>query len=162
MKILGVDPGLSATGYGLINSTGNKITPLDWGVIRSPKTELPLRLNRIYTSLCEVIENSKPDIVAVEEVFSGKNPRTGLLMGHARGVILLAAAQSGFEVREFPTRLIKKSVTGRGGATKDQVSYMVKKLLNITSENLPEDAADALAAAICCVFREKYSTLGMK
>ncbi|MFC2150206.1 crossover junction endodeoxyribonuclease RuvC [Calditrichota bacterium] len=154
MIILGVDPGLSATGYGAINVSGNQLTPLTWGVIRSKGKELGIRLLNIHQQLSQIIDLQRPDIVAVEEVFSGKNPRTAIVMGHARGVILLAVEESGAKLNEFPTRLIKQSVVGRGGASKQQVEYMVRRLLNLGTADLAEDASDALAVAICCHFKQ--------
>ncbi|MDP8238113.1 MAG: crossover junction endodeoxyribonuclease RuvC [Candidatus Hatepunaea meridiana] len=155
MIVLGIDPGLSATGYGIIERTGNRITPLNWGVIRSSKETLPVRLKKIYNKLNTIIEEYSPDIVAIEDIYTGRNPRSGLRLGHARGVAILAAAQSDYPVKEYPAATVKQAVVGHGRASKQQVGFMVRKLLNLGEAKIAEDAADALAVAICCLFREK-------
>ena len=153
MKIIGIDPGLAATGYGIIQRNGNRITPLGWGVIRSGGESLPQRLVKIFDEVSVVFREHRPAVVAVEEIFTGRNPRTALKMGHARGVVLLAAAQGGYPVQEYSTATIKQSVVGHGRASKQQVGYMVVKLLGLSGEELPEDASDALAAALCCLLK---------
>lgn len=154
MIVVGIDPGLTATGFGVVESTGNRMTPLDWGVIRSDAATLAGRLSDIHSKIAEVIGNRKPDIVAVEEIFLSRNARSALLMGHARGVALLAAGESGCAVREYPANSVKQAVVGRGGAAKEQVQYMVVRLLGLTGRKLPADASDALAVAICCIIKE--------
>ena len=158
MRVVGIDPGLSATGYGIVERKGNLITPLDWGVIRSASS-LPIaqRLKKIYDQLTAVLKEQTPDMVAVEDIYSGLNPRSGLKLGHARGAAILAAAQDGYEVREYPAATVKQAVVGRGRASKQQVEYMVKKLLNLGDAKIAEDAADALAVALCCLLRERFS-----
>jgi len=152
--ILGIDPGLTVTGYGVIRSEGNRIAPLDWGAIRSGSGPLAERLVGIYTELTAVILKHKPDLASVEDIFLGRNPRSALLMGHARGVALLAAAHQKVPVCEYPTAVIKQSVVGGGRAAKEQVSYMVIRLLGLGGDvKLQADAADALAAALCCVIK---------
>jgi crossover junction endodeoxyribonuclease RuvC len=117
---------------------------------------LAQRLEKIYDGLTEVLSLQKPDVVAIEDIFLGRNPRSALLMGHARGAALLAVARAGYPVREYPTALIKQSVVGRGRASKQQVDFMVTRLLGLAGARLPEDAADALAAALCCIIRRDF------
>lgn len=155
MKVVGIDPGLTATGYGIVERIGNRVTPLGWGVIRSGSGSMAERLDKIYEKIVTVLGEQFPDLVGVEDIFTGCNPRSGLKLGHARGVILLAAARGGFSVKEYPSATVKQAVVGNGRASKQQVSYMVRKLLNLKDEILPEDAADALAVALCCLIREK-------
>ena len=157
--MLGIDPGLTATGYGVVESTGNRMTPLEWGVIRSSADSLAGKLSDIYSRLIDVIVRRRPDLVAVEEIFLSRNARSALLMGHARGAAILAAGANGRPVREYPANTVKQAVAGRGGAAKEQVGYMVLRLLNLGSEKLPPDASDALAAAICCIMKEVSANL---
>jgi len=152
--ILGVDPGLSATGYGIIEKKGSRITPLEWGVIRSKPGALADRLAQIYHRLSEIIDRYSPITVAVEEIFTGRNPRSALLLGHARGVALFAGSAHSCSVYEYPARSVKQAVVGRGSATKAQVKFMVRKLLAIEDTVIALDASDALAVALCCLFRE--------
>lgn len=149
MLILGIDPGTQTTGYGLIKKDGRALLHIDNGVI-SPKQKLSLseKLSHIYTELKKIIEATKPDAMAIEEVFLANNARSALILGHARGVAMLAASSSGIPVHEYSTREIKKAVVGYGNADKNQVAQMVKNLLKLP-EVAASDAADALAAAIC-------------
>jgi len=162
MIVAGIDPGLAATGYGAIERVGNKITPLDWGVIRSGKGSLAERLQSIHTGLVEFFNEHHPDLVGVEEIFTGRNPRSALLLGHARGVIMLAATSGGRMVREYPARSVKQAVVGRGAASKEQVRFMVSRILGLGDTRLAMDASDALAVAICCLMRDgvdKYENI---
>lgn len=146
---MGIDPGTVTTGYGVIERRAGRIIHRDNGLIVPPKRrELHDRLKFIYAGLVAVLAEFQPDVVAVESIFAGKNVRSALYLGHARGVILLAAAQSGAEVFDYSPALIKKTVTGRGRADKFQVQMMVKALLGLP-EVPAEDAADALAMSIC-------------
>lgn len=158
MKVLGIDPGLTATGIGVIERSGNKITPLQWGVIRSGKGELADRLQKIYHAVVEITSTHRPDLVGVEDIFTARNPRSALLLGHARGVILIAGSAGGSPVMEYPARSVKLSVAGRGSATKEQVRFMVGKLLSIDSSKIALDASDALAIALCTMMRSTTST----
>jgi len=160
MKVLGIDPGLTATGYGIVERIGNRITPLGWGVIRSGEGSLAERLDCIFSRVTEIISKYHPELVAVEDIFTGRNPRSGLKLGHARGVLILAAARGGYAVREYPAATVKQAVVGHGRASKQQIGYMVGKLLGLEGEKVAEDAADALAVALCCVLREKSVQLG--
>ncbi|MDP8227975.1 MAG: crossover junction endodeoxyribonuclease RuvC [Candidatus Electryoneaceae bacterium] len=155
MKFFGIDPGLTATGYGVVERIGNRLIPIDWGVIRSGKGVLAERLERIYTGLTAKLSEHHPDIVAIEEIFTGRNPRSALLVGHARGVALLAGALGGCPVQEYAATVVKQAVVGNGRASKQQVAFMVGKLLNLQDQSLPADASDALGIAICCLFRSK-------
>ncbi len=150
MRVLGIDPGTEITGYGAVErGKGGSLTHLLSGVIRlKTSLSLPARLLSIRDGLASVIEEVRPDAVAVESVFFGKNFRSSVLLGHARGVALLSAASCGVEVYEYDPKTIKLSVAGYGNAPKDQVQRMVKTLLK-NRELLGPDASDALAAAIC-------------
>ena len=148
--ILGIDPGTAVTGYGVIRAVNNAVSWVDSGVIVSDSS-MPLsgRLLRIYDGISAKIHEHEPQRVCVEEAFYGKNVHTTLVLGHARGVAMLAAAQAGCVVSEYTPREIKKSVTGSGNAGKEQVEYMVKMLLNPKGEKTRQDAYDALAVAMC-------------
>jgi len=155
--LLGVDPGSRATGYGIIQKNGHTLDFVACGVIRpNPKAVLAERLREIYNGLCEVIATHQPNQAAVEDVFVSRNPNTALKLGHARGVILLAIAQNGLAPREFPARLVKKTVAGYGNAAKDQMQQVVRALLCLNKAP-SQDAADALAVAICLAHHEKLS-----
>lgn len=155
MIVLGIDPGTAVTGYGVVARSGDGAVSLrECGVIRSaPRARLPERLREIYEGVAEVIERHAPDAVAVEGVFFGKNVRTAVVLGHARGAILLAAALRELEVAEYPPAEIKSAVVGAGRATKEQVGMMVKQHLRLRDVPRPSDAADAVAVALCHCFR---------
>ena len=160
MIVAGIDPGLANTGFGVIQRTGNRISALDWGVLRSTGS-IPLaeRLEKIYSGLSAAMKKHHPDIVAIEEIFTGRNPRVALLVGHARGVAVLSAAREGYEVREFAARTIKQAVVGRGNASKEQVAYMVNRILGLGDSHLAKDASDALAVAVCCLMKSDKSAI---
>jgi len=148
MIIIGIDPGLGCTGWGVIAADGNRLSHVANGQIRTdPKLALPARLVRLDGELGAVIEAHRPASAAVEEVFLNENPQSTMKLGQARGVILLAAARRGLEVGEYAARLVKKAVVGTGGADKVQVHAMVQRLLPGVSI-AGADAADALAVAI--------------
>ena len=146
--ILGIDPGSRVTGFGLINSNGNKIDHVECGCIRTNESVMQTRLKTIFTELCAVIHKHQPEEAAIEEVFMGKNAGSALKLGQARGVALAACLANDLYVSEYSARKVKQSVVGTGAATKAQVKRMVQILLGIT-ENIAEDSADALAIAIC-------------
>jgi len=148
-RLLGLDPGLRHTGWGVIDVAGNRLTYVADGVVHSRQGDaLAERLVTLFRAVGEVIERFQPDEAAVEESFVNKNPASTLKLGVARGVVLLAPAERGLPVTEYSTNLIKKSVVGVGHADKEQVQMMVRRLLpGCLAEN--PDAADALAAAIC-------------
>lgn len=148
--MLGIDPGTAVTGYGVVAMDGRAMTLVECGVIRTgPKDPLPARLRDIHDGVVELIERHRPDTVAVEDVFYARNVRTTVVLGHARGVILLAAERAGLAIREYPPAEIKKAITGSGAATKEQVQFMVTKLLRLRSAPEPADASDGVAAALC-------------
>jgi crossover junction endodeoxyribonuclease RuvC len=150
MKVLGVDPGVRATGYGVVEGQGGELRLVECGIVRpSARSSLAERLAEIHQGLLEVLERHPPACVAVEDVFYGRNARTAAVLGHARGVILMTAASRSVQVAEYPAAEIKKAVTGHGSATKTQVAYMVQKLLSLAEPPTPADAADGCAAAIC-------------
>jgi crossover junction endodeoxyribonuclease RuvC len=148
--ILGVDPGTAVTGYGVIDSgPGSRARLVECGVVRTPARDpLPVRLRAIRDGMMELIARHRPDAVAIEEVFYGKNVRTTVVLSHARGVILLTAQEAGVTIGEYPPALVKKTVVGRGGAAKPQVGYMVAQLLRLTAPPTPADAADGVAVAL--------------
>lgn len=149
MIILGIDPGTRVTGYGIIRKDGRRAVHVENGVI-SPPSSAPLsdRLSHIFKELKVIISKFRPDVVSIEEVFYATNAKSALVLGHARGVAMLAASEAGVPVCEYSTREIKKAVVGYGNADKNQVAQMVKRLLNLP-EPPAEDAADAVAAALC-------------
>ena len=157
---LGLDPGLATTGYGLVASDGQTLTSVAFGVIRTKAHEPTVeRLARIHCAVGEIIDRFKPDIAAVEELFFSTNARTAMSVGQARGVLLLALAQSGLSVAEYTPMQIKQAVTGYGGADKTQVQEMVRLLLNLKEPPRPDDAADALAVSICHLHSARLEAL---
>jgi crossover junction endodeoxyribonuclease RuvC len=150
MKILGIDPGTATTGFGLISKDGPKLTKIDCGVISTAKDlEMPERLNILYKDLQQIIKSHKPDVIAVEKLFFTSNITTAMTVSQARGVVLLVAEQNSVKIAEYTPLQVKMSVTGYGKATKKQVQEMVKKILKLEVIPKPDDAADALAIAIC-------------
>lgn len=151
MRILGIDPGLTQTGFGIIHAGNSDPTLVDFGIIKPPGSDNPLaqRLKSIYRDIVQVVQDYKPTIMAVENVFYGKNVKSTLLLGHARGAALLAGAEFDLPIYEYSARKIKQAVTGNGNAHKNQVQYMVKARLKMKFVPEPIDASDALAIAIC-------------
>ena len=150
MIILGIDPGYGTIGYGIIEKNGSKIVPIDYGVIQTPKDEgIAARLAMIYDTLNVLIKKFNPDEIAVEELFFNTNITTGIKVAQARGVILLSAVHACGRLYEYTPLMVKQSLTGNGRADKKQIQYMVKMILGLKSEPKPDDAADALAIAIC-------------
>jgi crossover junction endodeoxyribonuclease RuvC len=149
MRILGIDPGSRITGYGLIDSQGNRLRHIDNGIIATnPTAPLADRLKVIYEGINRVIGEFAPEAVAIEQVFLAKNPQAALVLGHARGTAMVAAVNAGLPVYEYSALQVKSAVVGYGRAGKPQVQQMVKALLNLP-EIAQEDAADALGVAIC-------------
>ena len=150
MLILGVDPGTALTGFGLVREERGRLKAEDYGVIRT-KTNcaLPDRLNQIYEQITTLVCQYQPAVMVVEELFFNKNTRTALLVGQARGVVLLAAAKQGLKIAEYTPLQVKMAVAGYGRADKNQVQEMVRILLKLKAIPKPDDAADALAIAIC-------------
>jgi len=151
VRILGIDPGTSVTGFGIIEG-GPKPRALDYGAIRTtPGIGEAERLVKIHSQVRHLIEAQSPDVLAVEQVFFNKNTRSALAVGQARGVVLLAAAQAGIPVHEFTPLEVKLAVTGHGRADKQQVGYMIRMLLGLKAVPRPDDVADALAVALTCL-----------
>lgn len=150
MLIMGIDPGIAISGYGLINSNNNTYSVLEYGVLRTAN-ELPVeqRLKRVFDGYIALIEKYKPEAVAIEELFFNKNAKTIITVGEARGIALLAAAIKGIEVFEYTPLQVKQAIVGYGRAQKIQIQQMVKILLNLDKLPKPDDAADALAVALC-------------
>ncbi len=153
MLILGIDPGTAVTGYGVVRA-GRTPELVECGVIRTT-ADRPLaeRLKEISEGVRELLARHRPAAMAVEDVFYARNVRTTLVLGHARGVILLAGADAGVAIHEYPPSAIKKAVVGTGAATKDQVQFMITKLLRLKSAPQPADAADGVAAALTCAMQ---------
>ena len=155
MRILGIDPGYAILGYGVVDATGTKLAAVDYGVIETSSSErLPARLNRLYDGTRALIERFQPDCAVFEELFFYRNTTTALAVGAGRGVSILAAEQAGLPLYEYTPMQIKLAVTGNGHADKRAVQQMVKMLLSLSAPPKPDDAADAVAAAIChgCTF----------
>ncbi len=161
MRILGVDPGTIITGYGIIDYHRNELTHIASGVIKIPSTkEQAARLQRIYDELDKIIKQYKPDEFAIETAFYGKNVQSALKIGYARGVSMLVAIHNDIPMKEYSPREIKKSVVGKGASSKEQVQYMIKKLLDLcVGSSRPKktkikfDESDALAVAVCHAFK---------
>lgn len=156
MRILGIDPGSRTTGYGVVDADGRTLRCVECGVVQAP-AGLPLerRLATILKGLMEVVEELRPQVAAVEDVFHAVNARSALALGHARGVALAAAAMAGITVHAYPPSVVKKAVTGRGRATKDQVGRMVRLLMGLKREPRA-DATDALAVAVAHAHRQVW------
>lgn len=150
MIILGIDPGLATTGYGVVKKEGNSFKLIDYDTITtsSDRTDVD-RLSQLYEELLSLIDKYNPEHIAVEELFFNKNVKTAIRVGQARGVILLAGAQQSINVAEYTPLQVKQAVVGYGRASKQQVQQMVKALLNLEEIPKPDDAADALAISIC-------------
>jgi len=158
--ILGIDPGTATTGYGLVSAELGKTVAVDFGaIITSPRRSPELRLSDIYNQLCELIDSHRPDVMAVERLFFSKNETTAFAVGRTSGVVLLAASQRHLPVVEYTPMEIKQAVVGYGGAEKKQVQYMVQRILGLSETPKPDDAADALAAAICHAHSAKLKSL---
>ncbi len=150
MIILGIDPGFAITGYGVIHFEGNKFKIINHGAIMTTATmPLPQRLNIIYNDLNQIINEYKPDVCAIEELFFNKNVKTALTVGHGRGVAVLCAAQAEIDIYEYTPLQVKQALVGYGRADKNQIQQMVKVILNLSEIPKPDDTADALAVAIC-------------
>ena len=148
LRILGIDPGLRTTGFGVIEQTGSKLQYVTSGCVRSGGGELASRLQAILEGLAEIIAANRPQQVAIEKVFVNVNPQSTLLLGQARGAAICAAVIAGLPVAEYTALQVKQAVVGKGHAQKEQVQHMVKRLLALPGDPAP-DAADALACAIC-------------
>jgi crossover junction endodeoxyribonuclease RuvC len=159
--VLGIDPGTACTGYGVVQGDGlGFVSLVECGVIRThARDPLATRLREIYEGVVELIARHHPDAVSVEDVFYAKNVRTTVVLGHARGVVLLAGEQAGVQIHEIPPAEIKKAVVGTGAATKEQVQFMLTRLLRLASAPQPTDASDGVAAALACLMSSRMPTL---
>lgn len=150
MIVLGVDPGSLRTGWGAIDTDGRRHRLLEMGVIAPPRQlPLPSRLRQIHAGVRELVERLHPDVLAVEDAFHSVNTKTALVLGHVRGVVLLAGAEAGLLIEAFSPATVKAQVTGFGRAEKQQVAFMVARLLELPGDGQAGDAADALAVALC-------------
>ena len=151
IRILGVDPGLHITGYGAVEIGRGGPRILEAGTLRTPaRADLAERIASLYRDLVELLAEIRPDLVAIEQLYAHyKHPRTAILMGHARGVMLLAARQAGLAVRNLPATTVKKSLTGNGHATKLQMQRAIQSVCGLSALPEPPDVADALAIALC-------------
>jgi crossover junction endodeoxyribonuclease RuvC len=150
MIVLGVDPGSLRTGYGAVETDGRRHRMIEMGALApGSRLSLPEKLRHIHAGVVELIGRLRPDALAVEDVFHAANTRTALVLGHVRGVVLLAGAQAGLPVHEYPPATVKQQVTGFGSAEKQQVAFMVTRMLALSGDAEPGDATDALAVALC-------------
>lgn len=160
MRVLGIDPGTAITGYGIVEEDLGGIRALAFGAIRTqPDRSLAARLQLIYRAVRRLARKWQPTVAAVEELFFGNNARTALSVGQARGVVLLALADAGLEVVEYTPLMVKQAITGYGGADKAQMQEMVRLLLGLAEAPRPDDAADALAVAICHLHSSRLAML---
>jgi len=160
MRILGIDPGIGRTGWGVISIAKGKPTVEAFGCIETPKEHvLEERLESLYAAIQSIISEHKPDTMGIEELFFNTNVSTALIVGQARGVVLLAAAQHGLTIEAYTPLQVKMAVTGYGRADKKQVGSMVKTILKLTSVPKPDDTADALAIALTHGFSQKMKKL---
>ena len=156
--ILGIDPGLANTGWGVVRQSGSQLTCQAYGCVSTPTTlTLAERLSKIHDQIAAVIERYEPTCVGIETVWFGQNITAAFDTGQARGAALVACAKAGLDVGEFAPRQIKLAVVGTGSADKSQIQYMVKQLLGLEAQPKPDHAADALAAAICYSTHEGFS-----
>ena len=150
MRILGIDPGYAILGWGIIDLVGNRFSVVDYGaVLTDTSMDMPARLQALYNGLTDIIKKYKPEDASIEQLFFNSNAKTAILVGEARGVAVLACANGNLNIAEYTPLQIKQAVTGYGRADKGQIQQMVKMLLNLNAIPKPDDAADALAVAIC-------------
>jgi crossover junction endodeoxyribonuclease RuvC len=160
VRIIGVDPGTAITGWGIVTGDGNELRMVASGVITTAAgTPLPQRLQIIYRELTQLVEEWQPDAAAIEELFFSKNAKTALAVGHGRGAAMLALANAGLTIAEYKPLEVKQALTGHGGADKHQMQHMVKLLLDLQDIPRPDDAADALAVAICHIHSARLRLL---
>lgn len=160
MLVLGIDPGTAITGYGLVDGKGSRKELVAYGVLEtSPKMNMPERLLKIGQDMTGIIEEHRPDSVAIEQLFYHRNAKTLVPVAQSRGVLIYAAVRAGLPVAEYTPLQVKQSITGYGQAEKKQVQAMVKQILNLSVIPRPDDAADALAIAICHLHSHRISSI---
>lgn len=160
MRVLGIDPGIAITGYGVIEERDGQLEALAYGEIRTPAGDpLPLRLRRLYEGLQSLIQAHRPEAAAVERLFFGRNVTTAFAVGQARGVALLALAQAEIPVYEYTPADVKQALVGYGNAPKAQIQAMVRMLLRLPETPRPDDVADALAVAVCHLHHARLSAI---
>ncbi len=156
-RIIGVDPGLNITGFGILDQKGGQVRVVAYGTIKPPaKESLPNRLEYLNSHMTEILEKFEPQSMAIEDTFHNKNVKSALLLGQARGVLLLAAASKGIPSVDYAPRKVKQSVVGNGAADKGQVQYMVQQILKLDAPPKPMDVSDALAIGLCHINQNKY------
>ena len=156
-RVIGVDPGLTITGFGILDYKGGQIRTVAFGTIKPPvKESLPNRLEYLNSHMTELLEKFEPNAFAIEDTFFSQNVKSALLLGQARGVLLLAAASKGIPSMDYAPRKIKQSVVGNGAADKTQVQYMVQQILKMDEPPKPLDVSDALASGLCHINQNKY------
>ena len=160
MIIIGIDPGLVNTGYGIISIKNEIPSLIDFGIISpNPKDSVPERIFTIFTDVCHLIEKYNPNIFSIEDVFYSRNFKSAMLLGQARAAAILAASKYKISIFEYSAKKVKQSITGNGNADKTQVQYMVTKILNIKNNSIPLDASDALAIGMCHLNQLKVNEL---
>ena len=156
-RVIGVDPGLTITGFGILDYKGGQIRTVAFGTIKPPvKESLPNRVEYLNTHMTELLEKFEPNAFAIEDTFFSQNVKSALLLGQARGVLLLAAASKGIPSMDYAPRKVKQSVVGNGAADKTQVQYMVQQILKMDEPPKPLDVSDALAIGLCHINQNKY------
>ena len=156
MRVLSIDPGLGTTGFSILESRRNKIHLLAYGTIKpNRKDSLPLRLNYLFEEMNKIMDKFTPDNLAIEDAFYRNNVKSAMILGQARGSIILSGAQANLPIYEFAPRKVKMSVCGNGAATKEQVSFMVSKILKLNKPPKPFDVTDAIAVGICFLNQAK-------
>ena len=157
MRILGVDPGISITGFSIIESKRNQSYLSAYGTVKpNQKDSLPKRLNYLFEEMNKILNQFNPDILSVEDAFYSKNVKSAMVLGQARGAIILAAAQANIPIFEFAPRKVKMSVCGNGAASKEQVAYMVTKILKLKVQPKPLDVSDAMAVGLCYINQSRF------
>jgi len=157
MRVLGVDPGLGITGFSIMDTKRNQTHLSAYGTIKpKPKDSLPKRLNYLFEEMNKILDQFSPDVMAIEDAFYSKNVKSAMILGQARGSLILAAAQADISVHEFAPRKVKMSVCGNGAASKEQVSYMVTQILKLKEPPKPLDVSDAMAVGLCYINQAKF------
>ena len=160
MIVLGIDPGLTKTGFGLLSISNDTPKIIDYGIIEPNKNDsLSKRLYSIYTDMNQLIEMFNPTIVSIEDIFYGRNVKSALLLGQARGIAMLCAAKYDIPVFEYSAKKVKQAVTGNGNADKTQLQYMIKQIFKLRQLPTPLDASDAIGIALCYIYQTKTNEL---